>query len=259
LKTLTQTPELPDETIAIAGQQSFFIAATATSISSWGQGSAGSLGSGATPKIQFFPNSTDLSTTLQNSKITSLFAFANQAGLLTDTGEIFVWGFNNYGMGDGTALQRNFPTRIVDVDGVVFTKVEITITVAALTDNGRLYMWGHNDYRKFANNSLTAITQTRPVLLAHPIVSNKRFIQAAPSQYAVFGITTDGVLYGWGINLNAMLGQGAGNVTVYADPMPIQTGVLQTATPAKVKAYFTGVLVLTTDGRVCNSINDLQS
>jgi alpha-tubulin suppressor-like RCC1 family protein len=240
-------------------QQSYFISATATSITTWGQGITGVLGSGATPLMQFYPNTTDLSTTLQNRKITSVFAYSNSAGLLTNTGEIYVWGYNNYGMGDGTNTLKSFPTRIVDVDGVVFTKVELTSTVVALTDTGLLYQWGHNEYKKFANNSLTSITQSRPVLLSHPILSNKRFIQAAPSLYAVFVITTDGVLYGWGVNQNAMLGQGVANLTVYADPVALQTGALQTAIPAKVKAYSSGVLVLTTDGMVCNRADYLQS
>ncbi len=259
MKTLTQTPELPDETISIAGQQFFFVSATTTSITTWGQGTSGVLGSGSTSKMQFFPNTTDLSATLQNRKIASVFAFGYLVVLLTDTGEIYVWGYNNYGMGDGTSIQKNVPTEIVDVDGIVFTKLELTSTVTALTNNGLLYMWGNNDYRKFANNSLTHNMQPRPLLLANPVLSNKQFIQATPSLYAVFVITSDGVLYGWGINQAGVLGLGSANATVYADPMPIQTGALQTATPAKVKAYSSGVLVLTTDGMVCSRINNLKS
>jgi alpha-tubulin suppressor-like RCC1 family protein len=258
LKTITQTPEIPDETIAIAGQQKFFISATATSITTWGQGSAGALGSGATPGLQYYPNTTDLSAMLQNSKIDSVFAYTDYAGLVTDTGEIYIWGFSGNGMGDGTTAQKNVPTKIVDVDGIVFTKVELVSTVVALTNNGLIYQWGNNDYQKFANASLTVVIQTRPKLLANPTVSNKQFIQATPSQYAMFAITTDGVLYGWGSNQNAMLGQGTNNGTVFTDPMPIQTCALQTATPAKVKAHSSGVLVLATDGRVCNNINYSQ-
>jgi alpha-tubulin suppressor-like RCC1 family protein len=258
LKTITQTPELPDETIAIAGQQRFFVSATTTSITTWGQGYSGALGSGATPALQYYPNTTDLSVMLQNSKINSVFAYSTYAGLVTDTGEIYIWGANNNGMGDGTVTQKNVPTKIVDVDGIVFTKVELTATVVALTNNGLIYQWGNNDYQKFANASLTVVIQTRPKRLANPTVSNKQFIQATPCVYAVFAITTDGVLYGWGSNQNAMLGQGTANSTTFADPVPIQTGALQTATPAKVKAYTTGVLVLATDGKVYNDINYSQ-
>ncbi len=247
-----QTPEIPDETISVTGQPMFFLTATETSITSWGVGEAGALGIGTTPKFKFYPVTTDLSGMLQNRKIVSVFSSNSpMAGLITDTGEIYVWGSNTYGMGDGTNTMKTVPTKIVDVDRIVFTNVEIlATTVCALTDNGLIYMWGYNEYRKFANNSLTANMQPRPILIANPAVSNKQFIQVSPSSYTVFAITTEGLLYAWGSNLNAMLGQGTNNNTLFPNPLVINTGDLQSATVTKVKPHSFGVLVLTTDGKV---------
>ncbi len=250
VKNFTQTPEVPDETIAVTGQHTFVITATETSITSWGAGNYGALGTGATPKLVYYPVTTNLYGILQHRKIASVFSYSPLAGLLTDTGEIYVWGYNQYGMGDGTATMKTVPTKIVDVDGVVFTNAEFFPTVCAVTNNGLLYMWGQNDYRKFGNVSLTADTQTRPILLANPAVSNKQFVQASPSTYAVFAVTIEGVLYGWGSNLNAMFGQGNINTTIF-NPVVINTGALQSAVVTKVKAHSLGVLALTSDGKVC--------
>jgi alpha-tubulin suppressor-like RCC1 family protein len=250
IKSLTPTLEIPDETILVTGQSSFALIATENSISAWGSGFYGILGNGATPRIKYYPVTTNLSVVLQNRRIASVFSYSSYVGLITDTGEIYVWGYNSYGMGDGTLVTKSVPTKIVDVDGIVFTKVESSFTVCALTNAGQFYMWGQNDYRKLANSSLTSSTQSRPILLANPNISNKQFIQGSPSLYAVFAVTTEGVLYGWGSNQAGMFGLGTNNGTIY-DPMIIRTGVLQTATVVKVKNHNYGVLVLTTDGKVC--------
>jgi hypothetical protein len=252
VKNFVQSPEIPDETIAITAQLNFVVTASNTSLTSWGAGDYGALGIGTTPKFKYYPVTTNISTILQNRKIASVFSASTLAGLLTDTGEVYMWGYNTYGLGDGTsATIRSVPTKIVDVDGIVFTKVELFTTVCALTDNGQLYMWGQNDYRKFGNSSLTSGTQPRPILFANPTVSNKRFIQASPSTYAMFAITTENVLYAWGVNLNAMFGQGNSNSTVFTNPVMINTGALQSTFVIKVKPHNVGVLVITTDGKVC--------
>ncbi len=147
-------------------------------------------------------------------------------------------------------MQKALPTKVIGVDGVVFTKMEVFQTTTGITNEGNIYLWGHSEFKKLANDSMTSTSQVTPYLLRNPVLANKVFVQAASQTYVVFAVSTEGYLYGWGSNFYGSFGLGVMNSTIYPTPMRLASGVLGGVFVAKVDIYDTAFLILTTSGQV---------
>jgi hypothetical protein len=95
VKTLTQSPKgLPEDTLIMLASEYFALAVSrnGTAMTAWGLNTLGSLATGLPNKYQYYPTDSNITViTLQNKKIASLFGYAYIAGILTDTGEVYMW------------------------------------------------------------------------------------------------------------------------------------------------------------------------
>jgi alpha-tubulin suppressor-like RCC1 family protein len=183
---------------AIAGSQYHSLGLTnAGVIYAWGRGSSGQLGDGTVI------NKSSPVTVVGGITNWSAISVSRNANLgLTSTGLIYVWGLNNSGqLGDNTILNKSSPVTIVG--GITNWSA-----IAAggnhnlgLRDNGVLYVWGLNNSGQLGNN--TAINRSSPVTVVGGITN---WSQISVGDDHSLGLTSTGLIYAWGLNLNGQLG-----------------------------------------------------
>lgn len=133
-------------------------------------------------------------------------------------GTLYAWGENAKGtLGVGDALSRSSPVAVLG--GLTFNKVKVFRQSAfGLTSDGTLYAWGDNTNGQLGVGDVTA--RSSPVA----VLGGLKFADIAAAnglndQNAVYGITTDGVLYAWGKNANGTLG--LGDVAARSSPVAV--------------------------------------
>jgi len=122
---------------------------------------------------------------------------------LTDTGELYAWGYNDYGrLGTGDDYSRSSPVTIAG--GITnWSSIAAGDTHSlGLTDTGDLYTWGRIDSGALGTGSYV-FEQLSPVTVAGGITNWSTI--AAGSSHSL-GLTDTGVLYAWGENNFSQLG-----------------------------------------------------
>jgi alpha-tubulin suppressor-like RCC1 family protein len=118
-------------------------------------------------------------------------------------GIVWSWGLNNQGqLGDGSALSRLTPVRVVGVsNAVAIAAASCGDSAMAIGGDGRLYGWGRNQSYELGLGHTT--NQTTAIAL--PLVTRARLISAGTFN----GLGVDGFAsaWSWGAN-NAALGLG---------------------------------------------------
>lgn len=132
---------------------------------------------------------------------------------LTTSGALYAWGVNNKGqLGVGDVTARSSPVAVLG--GLTFVDVAISTgggtgqaSVYAITSNGTMYAWGDNTAGQLGLGDVTA--RSSPVAVLGGFLFNKISIpQDNTGGGYVFGLTKDGVAYGWGKNSIGHLGVG---------------------------------------------------
>ena len=119
---------------------------------------------------------------------------------LTNTGQVYSWGFNT-SMGTGVPIGGSTsysPTLITFPAGAAPIKALSAgpngIHGMALDENGNVYAWGQNNYGNLGTGNIT--NQTRPVLVATGV----RDILAGDTYSYI--VKTDGTIWATGTNIN---------------------------------------------------------
>ena len=142
------------------------------------------------------------STYLTN--VVKIAAIRAQAMALTSDGEVYTWGYNDYGvLGLGDTTTRTYATKVKGVGGNGYLEniIDISIghTTAIVVDkNGDLYAWGNGqDYELLENE-----TSYTPVKLSK--ISN--FICANVGYGVIGAIKANGETWTWGYNKYGEIG-----------------------------------------------------
>lgn len=169
-------------------------------------------------------------------------------GLNTD-GNIYGWGSNAKGsLGQGNTTNRSSPGAVVG--GLTWQQVITTLNggVLGVTTAGVAYGWGSN-----ANGQLgvgNTVARSSPVAVLGGLTFAKLYSTNNGVGPSVWGITTSGAAYGWGINTNGQLGDGT--TTVRSSPVAVVGGL----TFSDILYASTAVVALTTDGKIyCWGLN----
>ncbi|XP_040057151.2 RCC1 and BTB domain-containing protein 1 [Gasterosteus aculeatus] len=183
----------------------------------WGHNGYSQLGNGTTnqgvaPVL--------VSANLLNKKVTDVACGSHHSMALTDSGEVYAWGYNNCGqVGSGSTANQPTPRR---VSSSLQSKVAVSIVCGqnsslAVVENGEVYGWGYNGNGQLGlGNNGNQLTPCRLAALQGLCV------QQIVSGYAhSLALTDEGLLYTWGANTYGQLG--TGNKSNQLSPVHIMT------------------------------------
>jgi alpha-tubulin suppressor-like RCC1 family protein len=137
---------------------------------------------------------------------------SNNIAVLSSSGNLYVWGDNEYGqLGQDDRIDRNNPTQVRIRGNISYISLGGE-TMAAVTENGELYMWGSNKGKKIMEKSIARkigflgnagkYVIPAPVELRFPIsstnVKSKKLIYVAIGEFFTMTLTEDGEIKVWG-------------------------------------------------------------
>ena len=188
-----------------AGCNSAYALTSTGQVYAWGSDSVGELGNGSQSGSLSSPVLVQMPTGVQPVQLSA----GNADGyVLTSTHEIYGWGTNALGqLGNGSQANADIPTR------VLMPSVDITSVVGggfnafAITSTHQLYAWGGNYDGQDGVGS--TIEQYLPVRVSMPgSVGVLQVNGASAGGFAAMALGTNGVVYTWGANFDAQLGNG---------------------------------------------------
>lgn len=227
--------------LAEDGFNSTFGLTNAGTAYAWGANASGELGVG--------------NVTAQSSPVavlggltfSALAAYGASTFGLTPSGALYAWGINSNGqLGIGNVTPQSSP--IVVLGGLTFQAVyqgngapTLGSAVFGLATSGALYAWGLNTSGELGIGNVTP--QSSPVAVLGGLTFSKIWTSKGSNGAAdVYGLTTSGLLYAWGLNSSGELG--IGNSTPQSSPVLVLGGL----SVAKVIPGNRYALFLTTTG-----------
>lgn len=226
---------------------------SAGKVYSWGGNFSGQLGDGTLTNRKV-PVAVNTAGVLSGKVITAIAGGGTYTLALDSNGQIYTWGYNEYGqLGNGTTTTSSVPVA-VDTSGVLNGKTIVAIaagyyTCLVLDSEGQLYTWGWGYYGELGNGTNDLIN-VYPVLVdMSGVLSGKVIASIAADGFHCAVTDTAGKVYTWGWNDNGQLGDNSttsSNVPVAVD----DTGVLSGKTIPKVKLGVHHSIALDTVGQV---------
>ena len=189
---------------AIGAGAGHSLAVTSTgSVLAWGYNNTGQLGLG---------NTTDRHVPTQVPLPDGVTATAVAGGsahslVLTDTGQMWSWGYNRYGqLGNNSTTQSNNPVQVHLPAGTTVTAIAggRGFHSLALESTGRMLAWGDNGYGQLGNATNT--TSLVPIQVHLP--AGTTVTQIAGGDEHSLALTDAGQILAWGYNRYGQLGDG---------------------------------------------------
>lgn len=150
-----------------------------------------------------------------NDKICKVWLEEYNFYALTTSGDLFIWGRNDYGqIGNGTREAVYIPHK-VDFGGEKIVEAgsdnfsDRWATSYAITESGNLYIWGSNNYCQLGDGYIDNAS------IPHKVeFENEKIVKADISDCTSYALTASGDLYVWGNNVGGQVGNGEkwGNV-----------------------------------------------
>ncbi len=183
---------------------------------SWGQNNYGQLGINNTSpskkvsaiKVQKLNDDGTLSN---QTGVKQVSAGDNFSVILTEAGEAYAWGYNNYGqLGIGEVTAPKIPTR-VDITDVKKVSAGGTFAVALKTD-GTVWTWGYNGYGQLSIGTLSTtasnaeykrISPVQALLGANTPLEGVKEVSAISS--TGYALLENGKVYAWGLNTSGQI------------------------------------------------------
>ncbi|MGW0806554.1 RCC1 domain-containing protein [Nonomuraea sp. NPDC002799] len=180
---------------------------------SWGYNNTGQLGIG---------NNDDSAVPVEvplpdDVTVTAVDGGSAHSLALTSTGQMWSWGWNNYGqLGNNSTAQSNVPVRVQLPDGTTVAAISggHGWFSLAVESSGRLLAWGDNSYGQLGNGTTTR--STVPIQAELPAGTAITAIAAGDDH--VVALTSAGRVLTWGYNRYGQLGDG----TVINSSLPVE-------------------------------------
>ncbi len=180
-------------------------------IACWGSNSSGQIGDGTTTS-RFTPVAVSTSGALAGKTVTQIAAGRVHTCALTSDGAAFCWGNNSSGqLGDGTTTNRTTPTA-VSTGGALAGKTLVQIAswrdhTCAVASDGSAFCWGLNTNGQLGDGTTTQ--RTSPTAIdSSGALSGKVVTQIATGQNNSCALTSQGLVYCWGLNSSGQIGDG---------------------------------------------------
>ncbi len=186
---------------------------------SWGGNTNGQLGDGSSVSSKSSPVAVVGGLAFTKIEVSESTLGTTVTGL-TSSGAAYSWGLGTKGtLGDGTSVTKSSPVAVVG--GLAFSKIfagnsagSQEMAVFGITTAGALYGWGGNQNGQLGDGTTTA--RSSPVAVLGGLTWATMIADGGSSCY---GVTTQGVIYAWGLNTNGQLGDGT--VTPRSSPVAV--------------------------------------
>ena len=233
------------------------------SVYAWGENAEGQLGNNSTT-FASTPVAVDMTGVLSGKTVVAVAAGYQHSLALTSDGGLYAWGSNSVGeLGNNSTTTSLVPVA-VDTSGVLSGKTIVQIQAgwgctAVLDSTGKVYTWGSNGAGNLGNGS--SITQSLvPVAVdTSGVLSGKTVSKLSLSGFHILVLTTDGLLFGWGLNMRGQIGDGTSGVNRSTPVAVDMTGALAAKTITDISAGYEHSHVLASDGTVYAWGSDEQS
>jgi alpha-tubulin suppressor-like RCC1 family protein len=196
---------VPEKIVQVAcGNQHTLFLTDSNKLFATGHGAYGILGTGDTTDELVPVELTSLEASLENEKITKIACGANFSALVTNAGNLYVWGRNDSGQlglgeesqGDMHSAER-YPRRLsfFEAERIFIKDVACGENhVVALAQNGAIYYWGDR-------------TWLEPHIVSLPEANGglKGVVKIAAGTKSSFALTDTGLVYTWGFKNSGCL------------------------------------------------------
>jgi alpha-tubulin suppressor-like RCC1 family protein len=239
---------------AIASGENHALALSADGLLfTWGWNNNLQLGNGSTVSYTNVPVAVDMTGVLAGKTVVALGTGNMHNQVVTSDGQIFTWGYGQFGqLGNGATTNSGVPVA-VDMNGVLSGKTVIAASggwehTVALTSDGLVYTWGAGENYQLGNGATT--NSSVPVAVATDgVLSGKTIVAIAAGEYHCLAVSSEGQVYSWGPNSNGELGNGTS--TPSSVPVAVSTdGALSGKTVVSVRGTYDSSVALTDDGQV---------
>eukprot|EP00439_Symbiodinium_sp_Y106_P083791 s477_g24.t1 len=185
--------------VAVAAGRRHIVAITDSGeLWTWGQNGDGQLGVGDTAHRH-----APVKVSVNGQKIVAVAAGHLHTAAITDSGELWTWGYNGHGqLGVGDTQERHAPVK-VSMNGQKIVAVAARGRhSAAITEAGDLWTWG----RPAECPDVDSTTHYFPVKVSVP--TGLKIVAVAIGLRHIAAITHSGELWTWGCNFQGELGVG---------------------------------------------------
>jgi alpha-tubulin suppressor-like RCC1 family protein len=142
----------------------------------------------------------------------------NRSYALSEDGRLWGWGQNGGLLGDGTTASHLTPFHVATNRTWVAVNAGESHTVA-IADDGTLWAWGINSFGEVGDG--TTSRRFSPVQAVANVQRTWEMVTAGSSH--TLALTSDGVLWGWGVNPSGVLGDGTTGAQIA--PVPVATNL----------------------------------
>lgn len=174
----------------------------------WGINTSGELGIGS-----FSAGTSSPVQVVGNHSFLQVFTGYRCSAGLKESGQVWTWGFNNYGqLGINNYTSFNSPVQVVGNHSFVRV-MGGSENFFGFKETNVIWGWGRNDFGQLGNNSVS--NSPSPV----QIVGNHSFVQVRTSGYHCIALKDTGTVWAWGVNSWGQLG--TNNITNYSSPVQV--------------------------------------
>lgn len=228
--------ERSDTTVSAGNHFSLFLDTETNTVYASGENVLGQLGQG----VKGFDVAAPLEVALPegfSDTIVSVAAGLIHGSFLTESGDVYTWGFGNIGrLGHGDEEDRLIATKVEALDDETVVVVDHGNGASyAITETGTLYGWGHN-----ASGQLGLGDEEERHSPTEIDIEGKTIVAVSAGTSHTLALASDGSVYGFGSNVDGQVG----------DPTQIDGGgdpIREILTPVKVEGLPSDIVAVTAD------------
>jgi alpha-tubulin suppressor-like RCC1 family protein len=201
----------------------------------WGNNFSGQLGNGTTERSVEPVEITSMFSLLEGDQIVDVESGIAFSGALSLTGEVFLWGENEYNqLGSGDYTDKLIPTNVTANFPLFEAEQIIKLSLggnhgAVLTSLNRVFSWGFNNIGQVGNlETMTYVSLPVEITSNFSLAIGEYILDIELGQEHSAALTSSGRMFMWGSNVYGELGDGMASSMFTGVPQDITSHLVLT-------------------------------